>query len=108
MKISYEEFFDCISKIIVHYEKLNRYSKILSFDFIQDLQEVSDQLEFVLIKLCNDEEGGWINYWLWELDFGKKYYEGSIVDENNEFVRLETIKDLWNLLEKNYCSNDKI
>lgn len=105
MKISYEDFFDCISKIKDHCNKLNQYSKILNFDFVQDMQNVVDQLEYVLTKLCDDEECGWISYWMWELDFGKKYYDGSVTDQDGEPIKLETIKDLWDMLEKNYCSD---
>lgn len=107
MKISFEDFFDCVAKIIVHHKKLDSYSKVLNYEVIEDMQILSVELERMLVKLC-DDENDWIGYWLWELDFGKKYQDGMITDLNERGetinVKLETINDLWNLLVKNYCS----
>ncbi len=40
----------------------------------------------------------YIGYFLWELDFGKGYYEGVITDEKGTPVALSTPEDLYNLI----------
>lgn len=40
----------------------------------------------------------WISYFCFELNFGKKYKEGSVLDENGKTIPLATIDDLYDLL----------
>lgn len=60
-------------------------------------------LEEILQRETGDEKGefGNIAYFMWELDFGKKYRDGCAVDTvNGEQVNivLRTPEDLWNSL----------
>ena len=53
-----------------------------------------------LLELITKDRDEWIEYYIYELDFGKKYIRGDIVDENGNIIELITIQDLWDLLSK--------
>lgn len=46
------------------------------------------------------DESHWIEYWVYDLDFGQYWEEGKVV-ENGADVPLHTVEDLYNLLMKN-------
>lgn len=59
----------------------------------------------LLEYIFDDEETSWIEYWIWELDFGErnskqKYGERAltIYDEDGDEIPLESIEELYNLL----------
>lgn len=51
-----------------------------------------------LLKHAVDDENDWIEYYINELNFGKKYFPG-VVMSNGKNVSLETPEDLWNLMK---------
>lgn len=55
-----------------------------------------------LEALFDDQDSGWIGYWIYDLDFGAKYSEGTVKDKDGNNIPLETVEDLWNLLVDNY------
>ena len=57
---------------------------------------VTDLLEFIF-----NDKNQWINYWIWELEFGKRYEDGKIKDENGEDIPLRSVEDLYDLLIRN-------
>lgn len=59
-------------------------------------ETVIDLLEFIF----NDKDQ-WINYWIFELDFGKNYEDGYVKDEHGEVIALKTAEDLYDLLVRN-------
>lgn len=54
-------------------------------------------LSTLLAELSNDECEE-IDYWMWELDFGEKYYDGCITREDGSIIKLKTAEDLYNLI----------
>ena len=40
----------------------------------------------------------WISYFCFELDFGRKYKDGNVLDKDGKCIPLETFDDLYNLL----------
>lgn len=40
----------------------------------------------------------WIDYWCWELNFGRKWKSGMVRDSHGNDVRLQTADDLYDLL----------
>lgn len=59
----------------------------------------------LLEYIFDDEDTGWIEYWIWELDFGErnsklKYGERALTvyAEDGVEIPLESIEDLYNLL----------
>ena len=57
----------------------------------------ADNIIELLAMLTNDKNE-WIDYWIYELDFGKKANEYECKDYNGKIIPLNTIEDLWNLL----------
>lgn len=53
----------------------------------------------MLVREYNDEEAGWIDYFCWELDFGKNWLPGRVTDEFGRDIKLENLYDLWSFLE---------
>lgn len=51
-----------------------------------------------LLQKATGDNSEYINFWIYELDFGRKYKEDSIKCVNGENIALKTTKDLWNLL----------
>lgn len=56
-----------------------------------------EMVEDLLKNLMNDEYD-YIGYYMWELDFGDKYYEGVISEADGTPIPLSTAEDLYNLL----------
>jgi len=71
-----------------------------------------DRHEIIIVnlikELMNDTgEHSWIDYWIYELDAGKKYNNGSVTIRN-ENVPLKTIDDLYTcILGWNKKQNNK-
>lgn len=61
---------------------------------------VTDLLEFIF----NDKDQ-WINYWIWELEFGERFEDGDAKDADGSNIPLKTMENLYNLLVKNMEEN---
>jgi hypothetical protein len=117
MKISYENFKKQMTDI-VNFQELS--------DSISDTMRVynsksKDNAEIwfpslicntveLLEMLTNDTKSQWISYYVFELDCGKDYKDGSITDKDGGIIKLQTIDDLWNLLksEESYMIFEEI
>ena len=53
-----------------------------------------------LLETLTDDTNHWISYWMFDLDCGRRYVDGSVRDEDGHVVYLQTIGDLWRLLQK--------
>lgn len=63
-----------------------------------DTINYSRSMENAIINLLEDEfpeSIDDINYFMWELDFGKEYTEGCSIDEFGRPIRLKDYMDLW-------------
>lgn len=47
-----------------------------------------------------EDTDGWISYFCWDLDFGRCYEDGMILDESGCNIKLKTIDDLYRILQK--------
>lgn len=54
-----------------------------------------------LLSLATGDESGWIAYWVYELDFGRRYEDGTIQDSDGKNIKLKTVEDLWALIQSN-------
>jgi len=69
----------------------------------QDSRIIMSQPEVAIVRLLENvfnDKGQWIQYFLYELDWGKKYEDGCITDTDGSFIRLSTIEELYNFLIK--------
>ena len=51
-----------------------------------------------LLREVMNDENDWIDYFLYDLDFGRTWKEGAITDVDGTDIALSTPEDLWNLL----------
>ena len=69
----------------------------------QDSRIMITEPESVVVRLLEaifNDRGEWISYFLYQLDWGKKYEDGCITDIDGSFIRLSTIEELYNFLVK--------
>lgn len=59
-----------------------------------------DDMVDLLETLLKDSEG-WINYWVFDLDFGEKYHKGCVRVDGRD-IALETVDDLWRFINDLY------
>lgn len=92
----FNKLHDDISSICSRYSRENRLGDEVSI-FLPSLE--SECVE--LLSYIFDDKGEWISYFMYELDYGKKYEDGCITDENGNNIRLSNTKELYNLLLEN-------
>ena len=100
-----KEFADAMTAIIEQNAEDNRISRMLGSIccdscFFDTKYATRGLLE--LLKSAMKDHYGWIEYWLYELDRGRKWTENSITDNVNMPIKLQSISDLYVLLKKEY------
>lgn len=58
----------------------------------------------LLRQVFKDEEEDMIGYWYYELEAGKKWNHGSLLDENNNFIDISSPRKLWEYLVETHFS----
>ena len=99
-----KEFTDAIAAIIEQNAEDDRISKALSSicpdSCFYDTKHATKGL-ITLLKSAMKDGFDWIEYWLYELDCGAKYRNGSVLFDKKP-IKLKTIADLYALLKKEY------
>lgn len=74
-----------------------------------DTHVVEEMLVAILKQAMDDDhKHSWIDYYIYELDFGRSWKESSITIDNKS-IRLQTIDDLWELLTmEEECDNNEL
>lgn len=90
-----QDFVTSINNIKELTETNSYLSKYLLCDYLECGNNVICNLVSCLQKLMCDDENEWIDYYLWELDFGK--HSGKVMVDDKE-IELTTPSDLYNLL----------
>jgi len=74
---------------------------ILRDDFISgyDNSIITDQM-LKILKTEFDDFNDWIDYYIYELDFGRKYKDGMVTSKNGEIIKLIAPEDLYELLNE--------
>ena len=102
----FKEIMEQLQKYDELSEQVDKISQELCKDFpplnIFGLAEIPITNVIKLLKFIFNDEGNWsnIDYFIYELEYGKKYKKGCYTDENGEEIKLGTIEDLYNLLIK--------
>lgn len=66
-----------------------------------------DYLLRLLEKMFLDSEK-WIRYWVYDLDFGRHWEPGSIIESDGTDIKLQTKEDLHNFLQKKLIFKSQI
>ena len=95
------ESIDAIEKQYRHDQECSEaFRVILPDDHISlyDNHRLNNQLTKVLqIAMDDENKDSWIEYYMWELDFGKDWKKGYITIKDKD-VPLQNAGNLWNLL----------
>lgn len=105
VEFSRELFIESMNKIKKQYDhdkKCNdAFQVILPDDYVIGYANyiLQNQLIKILKIAMNDNhDGGWIDYYIWELDFGEKYYEGCVTENDGTAIDLSNAGNLWDYL----------
>lgn len=85
-------------------------NEVLDKEDLSCFSNIYDKYEIKVIewleRIMNDTENSWISYWVYSLDFGNSWREGTVT-ENGQDIPLKTSDDLYNLLVQNILSKNK-
>lgn len=100
---SKELFIETINEIQNQYDHDDKCSKafatILSNDYTScyDNHWLMNSL-IKIIKIAMNDKDDWTDYYIWELNFGRKWKKGMVLVKNKDF-KLQNADDLWNLIQ---------
>ena len=105
MRITKNEFIEAMkdieTQLDIDVKNHKAFSTILENDFTSNMTNVLyDTLVKLLEKFTGDTEDQYIQHYLYELDCGKENWRLKVYDKDKKEVRLTTIEDLWNILQK--------
>lgn len=104
MLLSKEEFVSAINdveNVYKYQEGLNNFFRKNNVDGYIFQPDCSPTVIKLLHGIAGEKDkDGWIDYFCFELDFGKKWKIGIITDEAGNDIVLQTPEDLYSLLEK--------
>jgi hypothetical protein len=83
-------------------EKFAAISREYGFEFMcVDFTSHESLIVDILKSACADNKrDSWIDYFIYELDFGRKYTEAHITDANGQSIALANADDLYSRLEE--------
>lgn len=90
-----------VQKTYDYQEGLNNYLRKQDVDgYIYQPDCVCSTLKLLHHIFGEKDRNEWISYFCFELNFGRKYKEGLVTDDNGNNISLETFDDLYTLLTK--------
>lgn len=107
----FKEIIDFLKNFNNKADKIDSQLSDLSDSFyVNLLSGVTSKHEKIIVDLLNklfnlvsyDKIGTDLEYWIYELEFGKEWKEDSIIDENGKSIKLKTTRDIYNYMLENY------
>lgn len=95
----FKEIIEEVQNVCDYQEGLNRFFEKNDVDgylYQPDCVCATIKLLHMIFEEKDREE--WISYFCFELDFGRKYKEGEVLNKNGTPIQLATIDDLYDLL----------
>ena len=104
--INKEEFINIIKGVERHIrflDALDRVAREYGEEYTEFANLSCADLAIRALNYAVDEKEGCddISYFCWELDFGRDWYEGCVLDKDGNDIPLKTPEDLWNLITLN-------
>ena len=102
--IKYLNRLKALNQEIDEINKAYNNSKFFSLDisFYEYEELIIDMLE----EVFQDKEGRWIDYFVYDLEFGTRWKKDMITDKNDKDIPLKNEEDLYNLLMENLVSKE--
>ena len=113
LTITKELFIETIKALETQYDHDNKCSRAFSIilsDCLGSLYDnftLSGQLIHLLKLTFQDEEDSWIDYYIYELEFGRNYTDGCVKLADGTNVKLYNASDLYDFLLTNYTDKQK-
>ena len=96
---------DQIQEVYDYGDRLNEFFKKNHVDgYLYEPSCIEQALSLLSFIFQDDDQ--WIDYWAYELDFGRRYKYGMITDANGENIPLGTVEELYELLVKNLLERE--
>ena len=100
--VSREIFTEVIEEVQKSYdyqEGLNNFFEKNSVDgYIYQPDCICAVIKLLHNIFIEKDTNEWISYFCFEINFGRKYKEGLVLDKDGKNINLSTIDDLYNLL----------
>ena len=80
------------------------FSSFVFSDVMLSNKYMNDVIATLEMEL-EDTENGWIEYFIWELDWGRRWHDGAVVDDNKRSIKLSNPEELYDFLTKNIKKN---
>lgn len=111
--ITKQEFVDIINQLKEvndFVQETNDKARKLKDAIISDFYNASNlsiSHETIVLKLLENmfNDTDWISYWIYELDYGRKYEDGCIT-ENDNIIDISTPEKLYDCLVENMKKGD--
>lgn len=107
--MKFELFEQSIKTIKQLYDTDKKLTDLLHVEGFIDYSEVPISIITKLLEDAFIDIGEWIQFWMWECDFGKDSTNRAFIkeDDHDKPVKLDTVKDLYKFLMDNYEDNRK-
>ena len=105
MNLKKDEFVDAINdveSVFKYQEGLNNYfrkNNVEGYIFQPDCSSTALRLLHIIFGEADKDK--WIEYFCFELNFGRKWESGMITEKDGTDIILKTPEDLYDLLQKN-------
>lgn len=114
MMISKEKFVEILNRLENYDDLQDKINDLFKenidnkeMDFVNAGSICIGHESIVVYLLENMFDTDMIGYWVYELDYGEKYTEGCVLDENMNNIDLSTAEKLYDYLIKTLESEEK-
>ena len=98
-KSDFVEIINDVKKVTKYQEGLNSYFQKSGVDgYIFQPDCIDTALRLLHVMFGEADRDNWIEYFCYELNFGKKWAEGCVTRKDGTDIKLETPEDLYNYL----------
>lgn len=112
--ISKEKFVEIINRLKGYTELQNKINDLFrdnidnkEMDFVNAGSICIGHESVVVYLLENMFDTDMISYWIYELEYGEKYKEGCVLDENMNEIDLSTAEKMYDYLVKSLESEEE-
>lgn len=103
--INKEQFIRHMNKLQTLSEEADAINKLLKDNKLIELHISTGEYESIAIRILQDifqdYDNSWLDYYIYELDFGKKWKVGCITDRDGADIPLSNASELYNTLIEN-------
>lgn len=97
-KKKFIEIMDTLKGIAEAEEKITEALALLGTEGFFSTYKSTHLIEEILQIEFEDKENDWIGYFMYELEFGKNYHDGSITESDGEIVKMSNASELYDVL----------